>query len=898
MRIQKILQTQTRLSLTREFASLTTAPTEWTTKKTDEPIGQGKDGADAIEVARRDSLLADPSRSIGPREEQTLRSRPSVSKSQGGTGQTGKSVHSAQVEPSASTCISGQDQGRPPNADTESRLTNSLGYRGAEEDRKEAASAQAVERGHQVAMIKVPDKEDDTAYQQWLAKGSPIVTLTRPVVTLQMPPNSPIQIGRMYTDGQTYQDRQTQSKVTSPTVVAPITANAKVWEVPRQGWMKPLSVEWTLQNIQEARSDNAARAQLVLWMHKDRLRELTDKLLEELRMGGETALERLYELREPIRYIHGASGDFSIPMTIEPCTGRQTLTTKALIDSSCTGSAINQAYVEKHQLDMRKASVSIPVYNADRTRNQGRDITKFVELSLTIGEHHEWIDLAVTNLGKKDIYLGHDWLKCHNLSINWEHGTIIFGRCDCMGERLVLPDADPDNHWDEELEEGDTILVVQMEEELVIRAMHHANDLAAATHTEKPKKTFEEMVPEHYHSFWDLFAKENFNELPKRKPWDHAIELVPNVKSTLDCKVYLLNWNELEQLDKFLNENLESGRIRPSKSPFASPFFFVKKKDGTLRPVQDYRKLNEMTIKNCYPLLLISELTDKLRGAKYFTKLDVRWGYNNVQIQEGDEEKAAFQTNQGLFEPTVMFFGLTNSPATFQWMMNNIFCDLIGEGKVTIYLDNILIFSKNLNKHRQIVKCVLQRLRENKLFLKVEKCKFEVLETEYLGVIISEDSVRMDPVKITGIAEWPMPAKKKELQPFLGFTNFYQKFIKNYSKVVKVLTQLTGNTAWTWGKPQEDTFKELKRRMAEDVILAIPNDDDPFRVEADAGEGTVGAVLSQQQNGVWCPVAFMSKSLSATEWNYEIYNKKLLAIMLALSEWRHYLMGAAKDVEI
>ncbi len=196
------------------------------------------------------------------------------------------------------------------------------------------------------------------------------------------------------------------------------------------------------------------------------------------------------------------------------------------------------------------------------------------------------------------------------------------------------------------------------------------------------------------------------------------------------------------------------------------------------------------------------------------------------------------------------------------------------------------------------MKRILQRLCKNKLFLKAEKCEFEVLEMEYLGVIISEDSVWMDPVKIAGIAEWPTPTKKKELQSFLGFTNFYRKFIKNYSKVVKALTQLTGNTAWKWEKPQEDTFKELKRRMAEDVVLAIPNDDDPFWVEADTSEGAVGAVLSQQQNGVWRPVAFMLKSLSATECNYKIYDKELLAIMLALSEWRHYLMGAAKDVEI
>ncbi len=255
---------------------------------------------------------------------------------------------------------------------------------------------------------------------------------------------------------------------------------------------------------------------------------------------------------------------------------------------------------------------------------------------------------------------------------------------------------------------------------------------------------------------------------------------------------------------------MESGRIRASKSPFASPFF-IKKKDGTLRPVQDYHKLNEMTIKNQYPLPLISELIDKLHGAKYFTKLDVRWGYNNVRIREGDKEKAAFRMNRGLFELTVMFFRLMNLPATFQWMMNDIFQDLIGEGKVTIYLDDILIFSKALDEHRRIVKRILQRLHENKLFLKAEKCEFKVLKTEHLGVIISKNSVHMDPVKIASIAEWPTPTKKRELQSFLGFTNFYRKFIKNYSKVMKALTQLMGLTAWMWGKPQEDTFKELKR---------------------------------------------------------------------------------------
>jgi hypothetical protein len=207
-------------------------------------------------------------------------------------------------------------------------------------------------------------------------------------------------------------------------------------------------------------------------------------------------------------------------------------------------------------------------------------------------------------------------------------------------------------------------------------------------------------------------------------------------------------------------------------------FFFIKKKDGSLRPVQDYRKLNEMTIKNRYPLPLISKLVNKLRGAKYFMKLDIRWGYNNVRIKEGDEWKAAFRTNRGLYEPLVMFFGLTNSPATFQTMMNDILRDLINEGKVIVYLDDILIFTEDFEEHRRLVCRVLQVLQDNRLYLKPEKCDFEKTEIEYLGFIISHNSMKMDPVKIKGVMEWPEPSTVKQVQAFLGFTNFYRRFIQ------------------------------------------------------------------------------------------------------------------------
>jgi hypothetical protein len=241
------------------------------------------------------------------------------------------------------------------------------------------------------------------------------------------------------------------------------------------------------------------------------------------------------------------------------------------------------------------------------------------------------------------------------------------------------------------------------------------------------KKSLDDLLPKAYHKYKSVFEKEASERFPESRPWDHAIDLKPDFIPK-DCKVYPLTLAEQTKLDEFLEENLRKGYIRPSKSPMASPFFFVSKKDSdALRPCQDYRYLNDGTVKNVYPLL------------------DIRWGYHNIRIKEGDEWKGAFKTNKGLFEPTVMFFGLCNSPATFQAMMNDIFRDMLNEGWLIIYMDNILIYLNDPEGHRQRTLRVLARLRENDLFLKAEKCKFNVKEVEYLGLIISENKIAMDP---------------------------------------------------------------------------------------------------------------------------------------------------------
>jgi hypothetical protein len=184
-----------------------------------------------------------------------------------------------------------------------------------------------------------------------------------------------------------------------------------------------------------------------------------------------------------------------------------------------------------------------------------------------------------------------------------------------------------------------------------------------------------------------------------------------------------------------------------------------------------------MTIKNSYPLPLISDIINRLKKAKYFTKLNVRWGYNNIRIKKGDEWKAAFRTNKGLFEPLVMFFGLTNSSATFQTMMNNLFSELIDKGVVIVFIDDILIFTEDLDQHREVVKQVLEMLKRNNLYLKAEKCEFEKKKIEYLGFIILQGKIEMDPVKIEGVSKWPAPKTVKEVQSFLEFVNFYRRFI-------------------------------------------------------------------------------------------------------------------------
>ena len=402
-----------------------------------------------------------------------------------------------------------------------------------------------------------------------------------------------------------------------------------------------------------------------------------------------------------------------------------------------------------------------------------------------------------------------------------------------------------------------------------------------------------EQVPKEYHDYLDVFDEKKADRFPDPRPWDHKIELKEGFQPK-SFKAYNLTPEEQRELDQWTKDNLNKGYIRPSQSPMASPFFYVKKKDGKLRPCQDYRYLNDWTVKNAYPLPLISELVDKLGGAKYFSKLDVRWGYNNIRIKEGDQWKAAFKTNRGLFEPTVMFFGMCNSPATFQSMMDAIFKDLIDGCVVIIYMDDIFLFAKDLKTLELNTRKVLQVLKDNDLYLKPLKCEFAKTKIEWLGMIIEEGKISMDKGKLKGISEWPIPTTVKKVRGFLGFGNFYRRFIKHYSNIAKPLNDTTKkDREFVWTADCQKAFDELKQRFTEEPVLLMPDRTKPFQIECDASKYASGAVLTQLDvNGDRHPCAFISKTFSPTERNYDIYDRELLAIIRALEEWRHYIQGS------
>ncbi len=354
-----------------------------------------------------------------------------------------------------------------------------------------------------------------------------------------------------------------------------------------------------------------------------------------------------------------------------------------------------------------------------------------------------------------------------------------------------------------------------------------------------------------------------------------------------------MNHEELKELKVQFEELLAKGYIKPNKSPYGAPVLFVHKKDGTLRMCVDYRALNKATVKNRYLLPRIDDLFDRLLGAKVFTRIDLRSGYYQIRIAEGDEEKTACCTKYGSYEFLVMPFGLTNAPATFCTLMNDIFWKWLDDF-VVVYIDNILIYNGSLEEHAEHLRKVFQKLRENKLYAKLEKCEFGVTEVDFLGHRITQEGLKMDDHKVKEIMDWEPPKSVSALRSFLGLASYYRKFIKNFAKIAAPLTNLLKKytVTYEWEGACDEAFETLKGILVKAPVLKLLDFDKDFEIHFDASDFTIGGVLVQEGK----PMAFVNKKLSETERRWPTHEKEMWAVIHYLKTWGHYI--GSKDVVV
>ncbi|GJS45865.1 putative reverse transcriptase domain-containing protein [Tanacetum coccineum] len=339
---------------------------------------------------------------------------------------------------------------------------------------------------------------------------------------------------------------------------------------------------------------------------------------------------------------------------------------------------------------------------------------------------------------------------------------------------------------------------------------------------------------------------EDLPGLPSARPVEFQIDLIPGAAPVARAP-YRLAPSEMKELSEQLQELSDKGFIRPSSSPWGAPVLFVKKKDGSFRMCIDYCELNKLTVKNRYPLPRIDNLFDQLQGSSIYSKIDLRSGYHQLRVREQDIPKTAFRTRYGHYEFQVMPFGLTNAPAVFMDLMNRV-CKPYLDKFVIVFIDDILIYSKDKKEHEEHLKAILELLKKEKLYAKFSKCEFWIPKVQFLGHVIDSRGIHVDPAKIESIKDWASPKTPTKIRQFLGLAGYYRRFIEGFSKIAKSMTKLTQKgIKFDWGEKEENVFQLIKEKLCSVPILALPEGSEDFLVYCDASHKGLGAVLMQRE---------------------------------------------------
>ncbi|KAJ7943087.1 Retrotransposon protein, putative, Ty3-gypsy subclass [Quillaja saponaria] len=508
------------------------------------------------------------------------------------------------------------------------------------------------------------------------------------------------------------------------------------------------------------------------------------------------------------------------PHRVAECPQKTALNALQASDTGATHNFVSEAEAKKLGLKLEKDSGRMKAVNSKSLPTAGQ--AKQVSVKLRTWEGR--VDFVVAKIDDFDVVLGMEFMLTHKaIPIPAASSLMIMGEQPAMVPAVIKQLGETKHLSALQFKKG-----VKRHEPTFVVVPLVTEDQGDG---EPVPPTIQGVLKEYEGVMPDKLPQ----TLPPRRGIDHEIELVPGIKPPAKAP-YRMAPPELAELRKQLNELLESGFIRPSKAPFGAPVLFQKKQDGSLRMCVDYRALNKITVRNSYPIPLIADLFDQLSGAKYFTKLDLRSGYYQVRIAEGDKPKTTCVTRYGAFEFLVMPFGLTNAPATFCTLMNQVFRGYLDKF-IVVYLDDIVIYSSTLEDHKQHLQLVFNRLRENQLFVKREKCSFAQKWIKFLGHIIEEGRVRMDLDK---------------------------------------------------GEPCQTAFEDMKLAMINDPVLALPDISKPFEVQTDASDYALGGVLLQESH----PVAYESHKLSQAERRYTAQEKEMLAVIHCLRVWRHYLLGS------